>query len=400
MSAKQGKETGKKVVVEENWELASPKVSGFKVVKRKRDPSPICGLKKGRMDEESLKAVIASSLREQTDRMQLMFDKAKEDIVQQVGDRIQPIEQQISVVSDRCDRQEKEISDLSKEVASLKDTIKEEVRNELRSEFKELGMQGYKAALALEIEKVSRNVVVQGLKDGGIDTITKINSLITDMQAQVSFRCEVKVAFAMGKGNNPPILVTLADPFQRNELLRNATKLPKGVYMDRDIPKPYRATYKKFQYVAWKKRTFLNVQTQIIFEGHLMQLRGREKDKGYVILDEFYPPPPSDGAQGSGGQASGGQAGTLPPSNSLLGSPSIEVKSTLVLQGVFGKSEVEVKKLLEKCISPGKMSGISKVSINKNTAMILCNTPELAVDISKSCNGKTIDDLKLRCDTY
>ena len=161
----------------EGWEIGSPRQVGIKL-KRRRVPSPVCGLKRTKMDEASLKEVIASGLRDQMDQMQRMLDKSREETVQQVGDQLKPMEQQIVAVNDRCDRQEKNIVELGAEMAELKQTLKDEVRSELRSEFREISMVGYKAALALEVEKVARNVVVQGVQEGSKDTLNKINSLI------------------------------------------------------------------------------------------------------------------------------------------------------------------------------------------------------------------------------
>ena len=73
--------------------------------------------------------------------------------------------------------------------------------------------------------------------------------------------------------------------------------LPKWVYFDRDIPVGYREAYKNMKRKAYKLRKFLPVTTQIIFAGHLLQLRYKDKEdglnKGYTIEEEFFLSPES-----------------------------------------------------------------------------------------------------------
>ena len=43
---------------------------------------------------------------------------------------------------------------------------------------------------------------------------------------------------------------------------------------------------------SWKIRNYFQVQPQIVFQGHILQLRYREgKDKAYTIREEYFPKP-------------------------------------------------------------------------------------------------------------
>ena len=93
---------------------------------------------------------------------------------------------------------------------------------------------------------------------------------------------------------------------------------------------------------AYKLRKFLPVTTQIIFAGHLLQLRYKDKEdglnKGYTIEEEFFPSPESMANHIKGNISDGGAA----PSTSVNATSLKLQREILILSGIGSVSNLSI----------------------------------------------------------
>ncbi len=151
-------------------------------------------------------------------------------------------------------------------------------------------------------------------------------------------------------------------------MFRFAKNLPRGVYFDRDVLLGYRVAYKNMKRKAYKYRKFLHVNTQFSFSGHLLQLRYKDKEggseKGYTIVDEYYPSPEDNSNYIKGNHIKGGSA----PAMSVNDASMKKAKETFILSGIDKSSVLTIDSALKKLLK--KHDSILKINIDKGNAIV------------------------------
>jgi DNA-binding cell septation regulator SpoVG len=278
---------------------------------------------------------------------------------------------------------------LQNQVETQRETLKEEIKNDLMGEFKVLGDATHKALLAQEIEKTASNIVLHGFKpkDAKKDIQSIFSSIAKDEEIEVK-----NVRIIGGKGNT--MIVTLGNEYQRNSILRESRHLPNGVTVDKDVPKCYKKKYDNLKKEAWRQRSFFNLKTQIIFTGHLLQLRIKEDGKGFIIHTEFCPSPQELFNQSKTG------ADNLPPTNITTMEAKDKAARSFVVSNYHQLTADEIRRNIDAIIPPSESGKIQEVEIAGRYAKIICSTVNNAKDLATQLNKKKIGDFEFSTSTY
>ena len=145
----------------------------------------------------------------------------------------------------------------------------------------------WNAMKSQEVQEHERNMIVFNynptdnnlVKAAGefLKTVMKVPE--TDL-----LKVSIKHAFQLGKGKAgkpPPLLIKFGHPGERNHILNFSKNIAdKKISVEKDIPKPYQKQHKVFKEIGFKLRNMpeMEYQTQIIFDGHYMRLRFKQKD--------------------------------------------------------------------------------------------------------------------------
>ena len=243
--------------------------------------------------------------------MKDMLEEANRPIKEQLGN----LERATDHISVECDANKKSIEGLKAQMTGLKDSIKEELKSEMRTELGASKDAAHRLNVEKEIDKVAGNIIIHGLKP---HTAEDVATLLESLNFPSEVKTGVKRVVPLGRGDNvKSILVELSDPASRNPLLGNIDfkKLPRGVRIERDVPLAFREEYQKFSSEAHKLRKFCDFQTRIIFVGHEMQLKYKEKglpSKGYVIHKTFSPSPSNTASPPSSNPSNNKRPATAP----------------------------------------------------------------------------------------
>ena len=107
----------------------------------------------------------------------------------------------------------------------------------------------------------------------------------------------IRLGTQTSSDKHPPILVRFGHPTERNQMLPQSRNLPRGITVDKFVPKLYLKKHKEFKKLAWKLKTVHDdIHTQVIFDSYNLVLRYKKKDEGanqynYIIEKEFHPKP-------------------------------------------------------------------------------------------------------------
>ena len=346
--------------------------------------------KKKKMAGEELKEI----LKIQTEEFKRVLVDHKEEIKKSVSDSIKPIKDELTILNEKCDQMEEsnaqrdlKVESIKEEMRDLKENLKDEVKRELEKELKGAREMSHKIFLMKEIEKANCNIVIHGMKTTNIES--EVKNFIGTMPHTKSL--EIKKVQQLGKGRDDKpssILVTFLNEFQRNTLLRGLSNLPKGVYIERDIPTNYREEYKRFRREAWKYKQFFEVHTQIIFNSHIMQLRYKEDKKDFTILKEYFP------------KVDDVLSSTSAISHNISSLPSLSInaesiesaKKCLIMTGIRGETETSLKERLGAILTPKKMEGIVDIRIQNQRAKLTCKTSNIAKSLLSATKGKQLGD--------
>ena len=179
----------------------------------------------------------------------------------------------------------------------LKETLLPDIE---KSMSKTLDSQ-WKETLRNEIMLSEANLIIHGLEkdslSNGSDFLNFCKQSLKLDDASTSKISVLSVSSAIAapsKGKKPSFFVKLGHFSERNLCLKNAHNLPKGISMDRSVPKRYMQKYKDLKTKAWKIRISQGLQTRIDFEGHILCLKVKKRDEGnikygWTIHDEFSP---------------------------------------------------------------------------------------------------------------
>ena len=376
--------------------------------KRKLQLSEDIENKRSKMDTIEMQQTITDAIKQSADAYKAVMEENNDKIVAAMDLKLAPLVSEVATLSDKYDtlhteyvKQGNDMSSMRDTIEQMKDTLREEIVQELSSKSSPNNMSAFKYTLSVENEKVSCNLLVHGFKSA--KPKEDILNLFSSLSIPTSVTYQITSVVKLGKDGgerNPSILVTFQNGFQRNEMLRFAKNLPKGVYFDRDIPVGYREAYKNMKRKAYKLRKFLPVTTQIIFTGHLLQLRYKDREDGvnksYTIEDEFFPTPESMANHIKGNISNGGTT----PSTSVNETSLKIARETLVLAGIGNANNLSIDAALKKILKKHEHDSILKIEVEKGSAIITCDSRTLCQQICKNYNGKTIDGLKLNIDSF
>ena len=339
--------------------------------------------KKRRMDKDEISALIRETIEmeretNKSDLSEVVSCSIKTHI-EPIKEKIAGLEAKSDYLSDNCDRNIKQIESLTKDVACLRDELKEELRSELKSEIQAGELAAHKITLSKEIEKISSNIIIHGLSNPSVEVVKK---LFDDMKIETQI--EVKRVIAVGKEGKKSCLVMLGDQYQRNSVLGRSfpKNLPQNVKIDKDMPRQYRAEYKKMQEEAFKHKCFYGVQCNVTFIGHELVLRYREKDdksKGFTILRTWFPHPQKSTQSSKGNMAEGGPA----PSRSITEDAVLEASRSFILPDIKDQDLDSVRSILEEELGQD-FQKVREVRVVNNRPLIVCESEKSCRDIIKS----------------
>ena len=329
-------------------------------------------------------------------------EKVKSELnISEVLNEIKSMAKGLNELSIKSDTHDKRLDALTSQIKGMREEIADELRSEFKEEITAAQKISSQSILRSEIEKTDSNLLIYGYT--GETTTDAIYELFRNMEVEnLSDLRLIKVAkLGLPKGSGPksaPVLVTLGDQAQRNYVLRAGSKLPKGISIERDIPKPYRACYKKFKKHAWKLRAVHGVHTQIVFDDHILTLRYREEGKSFTIIDEFQPTRDFSSKRNAGTRA----FGTGPPSTLIKGKGFSEdaVKCLMLVHNQNIKTKDELYELISPLLSGGAYREIVDAKINKGNCVIETSSIENAARIARTLNGQIVEGKKLHAEPF
>ena len=156
----------------------------------------------------------------------------------------------------------------------------------------------YFQSLVNEIKEHETGMMIYGFKPTvGIDLVSDIrtNLIEKEMGLQVDQFKAIKVGVAK-LNETHPIRITFANAENRNAVLGQGKKAPKGVRIEKCLPRKYRQKNKEFVDYGWQLKQVRDVKTRTVFRGHLLVLEMKKLDQGeqkydWIIMKEFYPEP-------------------------------------------------------------------------------------------------------------
>ena len=329
--------------------------------KRKKSQTQPPSSKKPKMEDkiDELKLLITS----QHTNTRAQIDNAIEPLK---GD-LQQLKDTTASIAGECEENRAEIKKLQNDMEAFKKTIKDEIKNEIKGELEQAQLAAFKVSVARDIERTAMNLVVHGLRPISMEAFL---GLLDTLQIPEKDKIVVKRVTALGKGSNAKTcLVELGDSAQRNAILSSLgpNKVPAGIKIDKDCPPTFREKYKEFKTKAFKYKTFFQVKTQVVFVGHELVLRYKDKDNAYTIIDTFSPTPKKEGPSGNGNKTTGGVA----PSSSISPSKVGVAKCCFVFGKEFEKSIEETQKNLEETLGPD-ISKIKDVKLIGGRVTVRC----------------------------
>ena len=329
---------------------------------------------------------------------------ANESIKTQLDISLLPIKTSMEQLVSRELERDKKMDRFEADLKVLKESntaerLKETVRAEITSMEDTKCAASHKLYLVGLIDKVSSNLIVHGLEHK--DPLQAVTDMIDKLNIpEAQSRIRIKSAHALGKrkdASTPSIHVTLGSQYDRNEILKHARFLPKTVHVEKDIPHAYREKNKQMKRRAWRLRTYMNVQTQIMFINHCLTLRYRDSDdknKSWLIYEEFYP-----SIQDVLNKQGGNTSDYGPPSKVITKSELEKANRTLVLANLRGQTKAQAEVFIGSILGE-KISLIEEVIAKEKFTLIRCTKQESVSEIIALCKNGKVDNENLRCDSF
>ena len=385
---------------------APPPQTRLAARKRKQSVSPNKDIKKRKMaDKEEIGKMLAGALAAQNrtlvESIESQFAKQSDTLGEKIGADIKAAIDPISESLDdlkkqsedffiKCDNNSDSIIELGKKVDLLKDSIRDEIKADMKKEMGATQNVAFQTMVAQEVEKSACNVIIHGVHtDTKVDDIKKLFNRMEVNTSDVTV--DVKPVQKIGESKDKKsisVLVILGDAYQRNAVLRRSfpANLPKDYKVDKDVPRAFRAEYKRFKRIAWKRSKFVDATCRVAFVGHEMQIRYKDnqgENKGYTICETFTPTPQNVAKNIMGNRAEGGHT-----SNSCLNQAGMEKaqRSILILDPQFS-SEEEIGFVIEEALGEAFNNVVGFFERNK-TAIVVCSSVEYAKSIAKTLVGK------------
>ena len=358
------------------------------------------------MNKEEMRELLLESASTSAKTNKLELEETKKEILNALDSKLDPVVKDVAELKDQyagiqqnSDIQAQDITQIRNEMKDLKDNFQSEVLKVVGEQSKAENST-YKFNLANIIERANKNIIIHGLKTDSPKE--EVERIFSSLKIPALNAPKIISVVQLGKGDNtkvPSILVTLQNQYQRNELLRQARDLPQGVNFDRDIPQGYREAYKRMRRQAWKYKNLVDVTTQIVFTGHLLQLRYRDNDspskKSFSIVEEFYPRPEQLVTPNNGNSV---RPGTFP--STLLSKDALEeAKSKIIMVGIGMKSSEELQEILKTVMKSADYNSILDIKIARDNAILKLKDKTMSKQMASKYNGKVANSFKVVFET-
>ena len=159
----------------------------------------------------------------------------------------------------------------------------------------------YHQALVNELKSLDKDMMLYGYRqDGGPDLADEINSKVFCEIMDIDVKDSK--AFAVGNisGDRPqPIKLCFMSIESKNLVLGAAYKLPKGISVEKCLPRRYRAKSREFRRYGWElKQIDQTLITRTVIKGPKLVLEMKQKDADelkydWTIVKEYIPEPVS-----------------------------------------------------------------------------------------------------------
>ena len=351
--------------------------------------------KMNRLDTSTIELVGKSLLEQFLPQVQSIVDNAAARIENKVDlqlgalqTRMDALELAQTETSDRLDKIEAVPPPLVLE--EVRATIIPEVTQSLHDTI----LAQWNSHLVDEIAKLEPCLVIKGVNPTKISEPNFFSSFCLEqlkMPREDLEKIQFKDLFVLNKkATSPLICVTLCNAQQRNICLALSRNLPRGVSLDKFVPKAYLAKYEDFKKKAWQLRTIHKVQTRIDFNGPILTLRYKTRDTtetkySFIIHSEYTPPPQTPKVKSSVVTPEG-----LVPSTPL---PICHVAIMTNIDGIDPKASPSP---LFDLFTPNDKLCIEKISMqNSSTAIIYCKDPDSRTKIVEAYHGKQLNSKKV-----
>ena len=217
-----------------------------------------------------------------------------------LGSEVVELREQIKDLTNRLDAKdaappppppELDIGDLASKVLPI-------VSNTFAKELKMSHIQN----LVSEIKKTENSLMLFGYKPlGGPDIVLELRQKLLNDQLKVNFDVGHFSVEKIGRGEQGrevPLKLTFSSFSLRNQILQHGPNLPKGLKMEKCLPKEYRVANKEYLHLGWQlKQGHRNaIKTRVVLLQHVLCLQVKKIDKDGIKFDwsihkEFVPPP-------------------------------------------------------------------------------------------------------------
>ena len=327
------------------------------------------------------------------------FKETLENSNKSLEKKIEGLEVEFSKIQDTVENSAAKITEEVK--STIVPFIQDEIAPKMKSEIKSEVLKAVDASWKLQLAKENREndccAIVFGLPVQTSPKNDASNFLKNDlkMNEETLEKISLKQTSRLGKGKGdrpPPLLLTFSHPSDRSLVFSHSKNLKNTkISLEKQIPKLYQNEYKNFKNLAHKLRNMpdMNYQTDISFDGHLMQLRYKKRDTPgqkyhYIIHSEYFPPVEKASSELK-------SSTYVPPGTIATPVISAELMSkancSFFMTGMtIERTEDTFRQLLLEHVNLEDRDSVIDVKLNRtNTAVIYCRTWE---DCNKIVSSK------------
>ena len=276
------------------------------------------------VSEQRFAEMLKDALGQQSKEFNSTIENQSKDLKQNLTDLEKTLGSKISEMSDdivdikkKQKTETDERADLTRQVDILTEKVQtltarldstenpaniDEIADKLSNRFsKEIQTTHFKN-LVNEIRQTETGLMIFGYKpEGGPNLVSEMKQKFLVEKLQVGFDVGIFQAEKIGRGNpgknEAPIKLTFSSFYIRNQVLMLGQKLPKGLKMEKCLPREYRSKNKEFLHLGWQLKLALrySIKTRVVMAGHLICLQVKKNDVGdtkydWVIQKEWFPP--------------------------------------------------------------------------------------------------------------
>ena len=335
--------------------------------------------------------------------MEERMSSKQNELLERISTVINPLVTKIETIETRQDTLDLRQSQMEDKIDSKIDKLKEEILDEIRAEAstksESENLAAFHYTLSQEIEKENSKLLIFGLKDS-TDISTEAKSMLEMIAKKGGSMIEIKSVAQVGKTSpkgTTTVLAILGNQFQRNEILRNGRFIPDGISIDRCTPVLYREAYKKMKKKSKSYSKFFGTQTQISFQGHIMQLRYREEGKSFTILEEYIPSPKDAKNILKGNKTEGDPAA---PSAGINATTIQEAKRFVLLTKLEKSTETEMRDWLQNILEKEIYTDMTEIKKTGKFWMLGFKDEAQARQIAEKYRDKTHDSKTFKAITF